>query len=58
MDEELVVQLLFAGSVVVAALAAWGKAKAKVFRGEVEPIALALALAAAAFLVKATDFLS
>lgn len=56
MEEELVVQLLFAGSVVVAALSAFAKARAKVFKEKVEPIALSLALAAAAFFVQVTNF--
>lgn len=58
MEESLVVQILFAAAAIVAGIAAVAKAQAKVFKDKVNAVALAVALAATAFFVKATDFLS
>jgi hypothetical protein len=58
MDKGTVVEVLFAASAIVAGIATLAKAKAKVFRSKVEPIALAVCLAAAAFFVEASNLFS
>jgi hypothetical protein len=57
MDERTVVIVLFAAAVVSALCAAFAKTREKVLP-KVEKLALAVALAASAFLVEVTNFFS
>ena len=55
--EDTIIEVLFGAAAVVAAIASFARTKAAVFRGKVEPIAVALFLAATAFFLQVTDIL-